>query len=155
MKKIVELLKNANKTISSMESCTGGLFASEITNIDGSSDVFKLGLVTYSNEYKIYFGVSKSTIDEYTVYSKQVAEEMASRITNIAKSDYGIGVTGQLGTKDKKNNNNEINTVYFSIFDKSNNKYNTYKIETKGSNKFEKKKYIVNYIEEKLYGICK
>ena len=52
MKKIVEILKNKNQTISCMESCTGGMLASEITNIDGSSDVFSLGLITYSNEWK-------------------------------------------------------------------------------------------------------
>ena len=155
MKKLVNLLKKCNKTISSMESCTGGLFASEITNIDGSSNVFNLGLITYSNEYKIYFGVSKNTINTYTVYSRQVAEEMANKVTNIAKSDYGVGITGQLGSKDPKNNSNEINAVYISIYDKSNNKYYTYKIDAKGSNKFEKKKYIVNYIKEKLYEICK
>ena len=52
MEKLVKILKNKNKTISVMESCTGGMFASEITNIEGASDVFKLGLVTYSNEFK-------------------------------------------------------------------------------------------------------
>ena len=155
MKKLVDLLKKSKKTISSMESCTGGLFASEITNIDGSSEVFNLGLITYSNEYKIYFGVSKNTIDTYTVYSREVAEEMANRASNIAKSDYGIGITGQLGSKDPKNDNNEINTVYVSIYDKLNNKYYTYKLETKGNDKFEKKKYIVIFIKEKLYEICK
>lgn len=155
MKRLVDLLKKSKRTISSMESCTGGLFASEITNIDGSSDVFNLSLITYSNEYKIYFGVSKNTIDTYTVYSRQVAEEMANKVSSIAKSDYGVGITGQLGSKDLKNNSNEINMVYISIYDKLNNKYYTYKIAPKGNNKFKKKKYIVNYIKEKLYEICK
>ena len=62
MKELIKFLINKNKTISCMESCTGGLLANEITNIDGASNVFKLGLVTYSNEYKEYFGVSKQTI---------------------------------------------------------------------------------------------
>ena len=54
MEKIIEILKEKNQTISCMESCTGGMLASQITNIDGSSDIFKLGLVTYSNNWKEY-----------------------------------------------------------------------------------------------------
>ena len=77
MEKIVKILKEKNKTVSCMESCTGGLLASEITNIDGSSDIFKLGLVTYSSEYKEYFGVSKQIINKYTVYSNEVSRKMA------------------------------------------------------------------------------
>ena len=62
MEEIIKMLKENNKTISSMESCTGGFFSSEITNVSGSGDIFKLGLVTYSNEFKEYFGVSKNLI---------------------------------------------------------------------------------------------
>ncbi len=155
MKNLVNLLKNKKQTISCMESCSGGMLATEITNIDGSSEVFKLGLVTYSNEYKIHFGVSKQAIDTYTVYSKEVAKEMAKQVSNLAKSDYGIGITGQLGTKDLTNNSNELNTVYISIYNKNNNKYTNYKIEPKGNNKYEKKIFIVQFIKEKLYEICK
>lgn len=154
MEKIINILKTKNKTISSMESCTGGLFASEITNIDGSSNVFKLGLVTYSNEYKEYFGVSEETINKYTVYSTEVSKEMAKSITNIAKSNFGVGITGQLGSKDVNNNSNNINTVFVSIYDNDNDIYYNYKIEVKGKNKFQKKSFVINYIEERLYEIC-
>ena len=154
MEKIINILKAKNKTIASMESCTGGLFASEITNIDGSSNIFKLGLVTYSNEYKEYFGVSKETIMKYTVYSTEVSKEMAKSISNIAKSNFGIGITGQLGTKDLNNNSDNINTVFVSIYDKDNDIYYNYKIEVKGKNKFQKKSFVINYIEERLYEIC-
>lgn len=155
MEKLVNLLKNNNETISSMESCTGGLFANEITNIDGSSNVFKLGLVTYSNEFKEYFGVSKQTINEYTVYSNEVARQMAKACCEISKSDFGIGITGMLGTIDLNNKSNEINSVYISIYIKQNDSYFVYKIETIGKTRLEKKKYIVDYIKEKLYEICK
>lgn len=155
MKKLVKLLKNKNKTISSMESCTGGLFASEITNINGSSEVFKLGLVTYSNEFKEYFGVSKQTINEYTVYSNQVSKEMSKTVCNIAKSDFAIGITGMLGVKDPNNENNDINAVYISIYNKEKDNYHDYKIEASGNTRFEKKVFIVNYIKERLYEICK
>lgn len=155
MEKIVNLLKNKNKTISSMESCTGGFFASEITNIDGSSTVFKLGLVTYSNEYKEYFGVSKETISEYTVYSREVSIEMAKAVCNISKSDLAVGITGTLGTIDPNNKSDEINSVYISIYDKEKDKIYDHKIEAKGKTRIEKKRYIVKFIEERLYEICK
>lgn len=95
-KKIVKFLKEKNKTISFMESCTGGFLANSITNVSDSSHVLKVSLVTYSNEYKIKFGVTKNTIDKYTVYSKETAKEMAKSVSDFAKSDYGIGVTGML-----------------------------------------------------------
>lgn len=155
MEELINLLKIKNKTISCMESCTGGLFASEITNIDGASNIFKLGLVTYSNEYKEYFGVSRETINKYTVYSNNVSKEMAESVSKLANSNYGVGITGQLGTKDLRNNSNKINNVYTTIYDRDNDKYYNYNIEPEGKNKYQKKYFIVNFIKEKLYEICK
>ena len=129
MEKLVELLKNKKQTISSMESCTGGLFANEITNIDGSSNVFKLGLVTYSNEYKEYFGVSKKIIEEYTVYSIEVAKEMAKMSCKISKSDLSVGITGMLGAVDPNNKSNELSSVYIAIYSKEKDQYHEYKLQ--------------------------
>lgn len=155
MKKIIEILKTKKQTISCMESCTGGMLASEITNIDGSSEVFNLGLVTYSNEWKEYFGVNKKIIDEYTVYSANVAKEMAKTVSKFTKSDWGIGITGQLGKKDLKNNSDEVNTVYFAIYNREKNKYFDYSIHPIGENKSEKKKDVIKNIKEIFYEICK
>ena len=155
MEKLVNLLKNKKKTISLMESCTGGLFASEITNVEGASDVFKLGLVTYSNEYKEYFGVSKHVINEYTVYSNNTSEEMAKVVSKIAKSDFSVGITGMLGVIDTNNKSKDINSVFASIYDKENDKCYDYKITAIGETRFEKKKFIINFLKEKLYEICK
>ena len=94
--KIVNLLNERNKTISFMESCTGGYLANEITNVSGASNVLKVSLITYSNEYKIKFGVTKQTLDKYTVYSKETAKEMAENVALFADSNFGIGVTGEL-----------------------------------------------------------
>lgn len=94
--KIVKFLEKENKTISFMESCTGGFLANEITNVSGSSNVLKVSLVTYSNEYKMRFGVTKTTLQKYTVYSKETAIEMAKCVMDFASADYGIGVTGEL-----------------------------------------------------------
>lgn len=155
MEKIVKKLISRNQTIASMESCTGGLFANEITNINGSSNVFKLGLVTYSNEYKIYFGVSSKTINEYTVYSNEVSREMAKRVCEISKSNYGVGITGQLGIKDQNNNCNDLNTVYITIYNQNENVCFDYKINPVGEDRIDKKYYVVNFIEERLHEICK
>ena len=155
MENLIKFLKNRNQTISCMESCTGGMLSNEITNIDGSSDVFNVGLVTYSNNWKEYFGVNKETIETYTVYSIEVAKEMAKAVSNFAKSDWGIGITGQLGKKDLKNNSNKLNTVYFAIYDKNSNKSFNYILEPVGENKFEKKQDVIKNIKERFYEICK
>lgn len=94
--KIVKCLSKNNKTISFMESCTGGFLASEITNVSGASNVLKVSLVTYSNGYKMKFGVTKNTLDKYTVYSTETAKEMAKNVSSFANSNFGIGVTGEL-----------------------------------------------------------
>ena len=85
--KIVKKLIEQDKTISFMESCTGGYLSSQITNVENSSRVLKLGLVTYSTEYKIKFNVPEEVINTYSVYSKETAQEMARAISNFAKSD--------------------------------------------------------------------
>lgn len=62
----------------------------------GSSNVLKVSLVTYSNEYKMKFGVTKNTLEKYTVYSIETAKEMAKQVSDFAASSFGIGVTGEL-----------------------------------------------------------
>ena len=81
MKDIIAYLLKEKKTISTMESCTGGCVANAITNISHASEVFKFGAVTYSNEYKIKMGVNENIIKKYSVYSMNVAKEMSKEIT--------------------------------------------------------------------------
>ena len=120
---IVKLLIKNNKTISIMESCTGGGVANAITNIEGASEVFKFGAVTYSNEYKIKMGVSRDIIDKYSVYSMETANEMSKNISLFTNSNYGIGITGKLNRIDKYNPYGKDNIVYISIYDSDNDKY--------------------------------
>ena len=103
MKELVKLLSLNHKTISVMESCTGGGLANAITNIEGASDIISFGAVTYSNKAKIKMGVNKKIIEKYSVYSIEVANEMSKNISNYTNSNYGIGVTGQLKRKDPNN----------------------------------------------------
>ena len=115
MKEIIEKLSKLNKTVSTMESCTGGSLAGAITNIEGASEVFKYGAVTYSNEFKIKMGVSKEVIDEYSVYSMNTADEMSKNISKFSNSNYGIGITGKLNRQDINNMSGEDNIVYIRL----------------------------------------
>ena len=74
---------------------------------------------------------------------------MAYNVCKITNSDYSIGITGMLGRIDPNNKSNEINKVYISIYVKEKNEYYTYKIEAIGTNRIEKKNYIVNFVKEK------
>ena len=93
LRKIIEILTKEDKTISTMESCTGGALVSEITNIEGASNVLKYSAITYSNEYKIKMGVDENIIKTYSVYSKETAREMSKTISNFTNSNYAIGIT--------------------------------------------------------------
>ncbi|MCI5701323.1 MAG: nicotinamide-nucleotide amidohydrolase family protein [Erysipelotrichaceae bacterium] len=123
MKEIIAFLTKMNKTISTMESATGGYLASSITNIDGSSLVFKFGAVTYSNEFKIKMGVAKDVIDEYSVYSIETSHEMSKKITEFTNSDYGVGITGKINRVDPFNNFGDDSTIFLSVYDKKKDIY--------------------------------
>ena len=153
MKRIVDKLKEKNKTISTMESCTGGGVANSITNIEGASKVLKFSAVTYSNEYKIKMGVSSSVIDKYSVYSAETAIEMSKSISNFANSNYGVGITGKLNRIDKNNLYGSDNTVHISIYDKDSDKYYNYSIDVNKKSRKENKELVINLIIEKLLEI--
>ena len=138
---IVKILKEKSKTIAFMESCTGGFLANEITNISGASDVLKVSTVTYSNEYKIKFGVSKAIIDTYTVYSTETAREMAKKISEYAKSDIGVGITGELG-----NTINRKPKVYYTIYLANENKYINKTLETTAKQRKDMKKEVADKV---------
>ena len=155
MKDIVELLKKNNKTISTMESCTGGGVANAITNIEGASEILKFSAVTYSNEFKIKMGVDKKIIDKYTVYSIETADEMSKNISKFTNSDYGVGITGQINRQDPNNTTGENNKIYISIFDKENNKFSNEILEAINSSRENNKKLIIEKIKEMLINIIK
>lgn len=150
MKEIVDLLIKKCKTISTMESCTGGFLVNEITNIEGASEILKFSAVTYSNEYKIKMGVNKNLIDKYSVYSIEVAKDMSRVISDYTSSDYGVGITGKLNKEDKYNQTLNNNIVYASIYDKNNDKYYTLTIEVKDITREQNKKIVVENIIKML-----
>jgi PncC family amidohydrolase len=119
IQKIHTFLLKSGKTISTAESCTGGLLSSMLTELSGSSKYFILGVVSYSNAAKTnILNISAGTIQKNGAVSKEVALLMAKNIRKIAKTDFGIGITGIAGptggSKDKP-----LGTVFIAISDKN------------------------------------
>ena len=97
-KKIVDFLIKKKLTISTAESCTGGLLSSAITSVTGSSKVFKLGLITYSNQSKIkVLKVLKNIIRKYGAVSEQVCFTMVKNLSKISKTNISLSITGIAG----------------------------------------------------------
>jgi nicotinamide-nucleotide amidase len=119
--KLGDLLKNHKLKLSIMESCTGGLLSNTITSIEGSSEYFKAGIVSYSNESKILMGVDPKVIESYGVVSPQVAQQMANAVRIKFHTDIGIGVTGILGEKPIDGHDPGLVYINISSYSHSNN----------------------------------
>ena len=154
MERVVKKLIELNKTISTMESCTGGGIANAITNIPNASKVIKFSAVTYSNEFKIKMGVSEELINKYSVYSMEVANSMAKTIVNYTNSNYGVGVTGKLKKIDENNLFGDDDLVYLSIYDKDNDKFYNKKIKLLFDTRIDNKNQIINEFIELFLNIC-
>ena len=99
-KKIIKLLRKKKLKISFAESCTGGLLSSSITSISGSSKVFTIGLVTYSNQAKIkLLKVNKKTILKHGAVSYETCLSMVKNLNKISKTNISVSITGVAGPK--------------------------------------------------------
>lgn len=121
MQELQDILKQNGETITCAESCTGGLIASMITELSGSSSVFKGSVVTYCNDIKEQeLGVKKETMIKYGAVSTQTVDEMLIGVINKFDSDYAIAVSGVAGptggTKEKP-----VGTVVIGIMKKNQN----------------------------------
>ena len=97
-KAVADLLLANNLTVTCAESCTGGLLSARLVNVPGISDVYKSGIVTYSNKAKRRFlNVKKTTLQKYGAVSRQTAEEMSKGAAAFAKADVAAAVTGIAG----------------------------------------------------------
>lgn len=95
---VVKLLKQHQFTLSTAESCTGGLLTGRLVNVSGVSEVLKEGFITYSNEAKMkYLGVKEDTLIKYGAVSEQTAKEMAIGAARTAGSDTALSITGIAG----------------------------------------------------------
>ena len=98
--KVVNILKKKKLKISFAESCTGGLLSSTITSISGSSKVFTIGLVTYSNQSKInLLKVPKNIIRKHGAVSYETCLTMVKNLSKISKTNISVSVTGIAGPK--------------------------------------------------------
>ncbi len=103
---VVRLLREQGMTLTTAESCTGGLLSGKIVNVPGASEVFTEGFITYSNQAKIkYLGVSGSTLEQFGAVSEQTAGEMAAGAARTSGCDVSAAITGiagpEGGTKEK------------------------------------------------------
>ncbi len=153
MKEVIEKYKAKNKTISTMESCTGGGLVNAFTNVEGSSEVIKFSAITYSNEFKMKMGVDKSIIDTYTVYSIETADSMAHAIVEFTNSDIGIGITGKLNRVDEQNPYGKDNVVFISIYEKEKDNYYRESVEVKEDSREKNKQIIINIVKKILLTI--
>ena len=98
--KIVKLLTKKKLKISFAESCTGGLLSNSITSISGSSKIFNLGLITYSNQSKItILKVPKNTIKKHGAASYETCLTMVKNLNKISKTNISVSITGIAGPK--------------------------------------------------------
>ena len=153
MNEVVKRLTELNKTIATMESCSGGAVVNAITNIPGASEVLKFSAVTYANEFKVKMGVDKDLIDKYSVYSMDVAKNMSLKIAQFAGSNYGIGITGKINRADPYNKEGKDNEIFISIYNRDNDKYTTFKLIAISADREKNKEYIVKEIAKKLLAI--
>ena len=99
-KKIISLIKRKKMKLAIAESCTGGMLSSSITSVSGSSKVFTMGLVTYSNQAKLnILKVPQKIIKKYGAVSVQCCLAMVNNLSKISKSNVCISITGIAGPK--------------------------------------------------------
>ena len=112
---VVAALREAGATLALAESCTGGLTGDLITSASGSSEVFELGAITYSNEVKHkMLGVERQVFEDHGAVSQQCVEAMAEGVRRLAGADFGVAISGIAGptggTPDKP-----VGTVHFAV----------------------------------------
>lgn len=113
---VVRLLKKHELTVTTAESCTGGLLAGRIVNVPGTSEVFREGFITYSNKAKRkLLDVSKSTLKKYGAVSKEVAKEMATGGAFATDCDLCVAITGIAGP-DGGTEEKPVGLVYMSCY---------------------------------------
>jgi nicotinamide-nucleotide amidase len=100
LKQIINLLKNQKISLSVAESCTGGMLAQAITSENGASEVFKFGIITYSNQSKIkYLKIPLKIIKKYGSVSQECCRSMVVNLSRISNAKLNVAITGIAGPK--------------------------------------------------------
>ena len=115
-KSVADLLLANHLTVTCAESCTGGLLSARLVNVPGISEVYKFGMVTYSNKVKRRFlGVKKSTLQKHGAVSEKTAEEMAKGAALMSKADVAVSITGIAGP-DGGTEEKPVGLVYMACY---------------------------------------
>ena len=137
-KKIISLLKRKKIKLSIAESCTGGMLSSSITSVSGSSKVFTMGLVTYSNQSKTsILKVSQKIVKKYGAVSVQCCFSMVNNLSKISKSNICVSITGIAGPKGG-NKQKPVGLVYIGLKMANRVMINRYLFKKKGRNNIQK-----------------
>jgi nicotinamide-nucleotide amidase len=110
---VCDMMKERGVSLATMESCTGGLLASVITDVPGSSSCFRGGIVSYQTDVKIESGVRAEVIDDYGVISAETAREMARVARERMEASVGIGITGVAGPDEQEGK--PVGTIHVAI----------------------------------------
>ena len=138
IKRIINKLIKKKLTISVTESCTGGMLSSALTSVNGSSKIFNLGFVVYSNKSKIdVLKISKNIVKKYGAVSKQVCFSMVKNLNKISKTNISVSITGIAGpsggTKKKP-----VGLVYIGIKKGNRTEVKKYFFKNKGRSYIQK-----------------
>jgi nicotinamide-nucleotide amidase len=109
------MLRERGLSVATMESCTGGLLASTVTDVAGSSSYFKGGFVAYTAEMKIALGVDEELVRRHGVVSQEVARDMARVARERLGADFGIGITGVAGPEPLEDK--PVGTIHIALDD--------------------------------------
>jgi PncC family amidohydrolase len=109
------LIRERGLTLATMESATGGLLASTVTDAPGSSSYFRGGMVAYATEQKIAWGVDAQVVEEHGVISQECAKEMARAARAALGTDLGLAVTGVAGPDEQEGK--PVGTMHVALHD--------------------------------------
>ena len=136
--KLIYLLRKKKLKLAIAESCTGGMLSSAITSVSGSSKIFTMGLVTYSNDSKIsILKVPKKIIQKHGAVSVQCCLSMVNNLSKISRSKLCISVTGIAGPKGGSKQK-PVGLVYIGIKKDKIIKVNRYVFKNRGRNYIQK-----------------
>ena len=149
---VVHALSKKNRTLAVAESCTGGYLTSLLTDVPGSSDVFNVGYITYSNHFKKeLLNVSSDLLNNHGAVSAEVATAMAEGCLNQSNASYALAITGIAGP-DGGSMDKPVGTVYISLASKFNETLVEKKIYQTSRLLFKEKvaMYALNLVRESL-----
>ena len=131
-KKVINLLRKKKLKISFAESCTGGMLASSITAIRGSSKIFTLGLITYSNQSKInILKVRRNIIIKHGAVSYETCLSMVKNLSLMSKTHVSVSITGVAGPKGGTKVN-PVGTVYIAVIVDNKKEVQKYSFKNRG-----------------------